>query len=62
MAHSTDLTPIALTQDDIMLIQRALRLMSEQTGFSTIRDDSRALIDYIERENENAKITISEFK
>lgn len=62
MAHSTDLIPIPLTQDDILLIQRALRLMSEQTGFSTIRDDSRALIDYIERENENAKITISEFK
>lgn len=48
---STDLTPIALTQDDIMLITRALRIMSQDTGFSTIRDAAKNLIEYIENEN-----------
>ena len=55
MANTSELTPIALTQDDINLITRALRVMAQDTGFSTIRDAATNLIEYIESENDNAK-------
>ena len=45
------LTSIGLTQSDIHLITFALRRLSEETAFSTTKDDAENLIEYIELEN-----------
>jgi predicted MarR family transcription regulator len=48
---TTQLQSIALTQDDIDLITYALRKLYNETGFSTLRDNAKDLIEYIEKEN-----------
>lgn len=48
---SSDLTAIALTQEDINIITYSLRKLSKDAAFSTLRNDAAKLIIYIERVN-----------
>lgn len=48
---SSDLTAIALTQEDINLITFTLRRFAKESAFSTNRVEAEKLIIYIERVN-----------
>lgn len=56
MANSKSLSAYSFTEEDINLITFALRRLSDETMFPTIRTDAQDLIAYTERQANEKKL------